>query len=233
VTEVTPGGSPAGAHGGVHGEHDSLMDAADWDQRYRAEGALWGDEVTFAARPVLAALDAEHGNARTAVDLACGSGRHALWLARHGWQVAAVDFSREAVDQGRRISGRSVTCWTGSHLSPWTWSSSPFSISSPRPCERSWSVRWIDLPRPGRCCTSGMPGTTSSTAPVDHSDLRYCRRLSTSLPWRTGRRCGTFGTSGVGCPTIGTPSTSCCGPRRGPSRRRMPEPPGAAGLRGH
>jgi SAM-dependent methyltransferase len=101
---VPAGGTPDVAHGGDHGEHDSLMDASDWDRRYRDEGALWGEQVTFAARTVLAALDAEHGNGRTAVDLACGSGRHALWLARHGWQVVAVDFSREAVDQGRQRS---------------------------------------------------------------------------------------------------------------------------------
>ncbi len=81
--------------------HDRQMDAAEWDRRYRDEGQIWGDQVTLAARPVLAALDAEHGRGRTAVDLACGSGRHALWLGRHGWQVTAVDFAHEAVEQGR------------------------------------------------------------------------------------------------------------------------------------
>lgn len=33
-----------------------------------------------------------------ALDLACGIGRHTLWLARHGWQVTAVDASRIALD---------------------------------------------------------------------------------------------------------------------------------------
>lgn len=83
------------------GAHDRQMDASEWDRRYRDEGTIWGEEVTLAARPVLAAVDAEHGNGRTAVDLACGSGRHALWLGRHGWQVTAVDFAHEAVAQGR------------------------------------------------------------------------------------------------------------------------------------
>ena len=35
----------------------------------------------------------------TALDLACGSGRHALWLTQHGWRVTAVDFSPEALRQ--------------------------------------------------------------------------------------------------------------------------------------
>jgi SAM-dependent methyltransferase len=46
-------------------------------------------------------LAAGQGAGRRAVDLASGSGRHALWLAAHGWQVTAVDFSRAAVERGR------------------------------------------------------------------------------------------------------------------------------------
>jgi tellurite methyltransferase len=32
-----------------------------------------------------------------ALDLACGSGRNAIWLAEHGWQVTAVDRSPIAI----------------------------------------------------------------------------------------------------------------------------------------
>ena len=32
-----------------------------------------------------------------ALDIACGRGRHALWLARHGLRVTAVDRSEEAI----------------------------------------------------------------------------------------------------------------------------------------
>jgi tellurite methyltransferase len=37
-----------------------------------------------------------------ALDLACGSGRNALWLAEHGWSVTAVDGSPEAIEQLRQ-----------------------------------------------------------------------------------------------------------------------------------
>jgi SAM-dependent methyltransferase len=37
-----------------------------------------------------------------AVDLAAGEGRNALWLARRGWTVTAIDFSRAALDKARR-----------------------------------------------------------------------------------------------------------------------------------
>lgn len=40
-----------------------------------------------------------------ALDLACGAGRHALYLAHLGWQVTAVDASAVALDMLRRNSG--------------------------------------------------------------------------------------------------------------------------------
>lgn len=33
-----------------------------------------------------------------ALDLACGTGRNALWLAQHGWSVTAVDVSPTAIE---------------------------------------------------------------------------------------------------------------------------------------
>ena len=72
------------------------MDARDWDLR-------WTDKLLHAhgepSTVVLEALeDLEPGSA---LDLACGNGRHALWLAERGWRVTAVDFSAEALRQAR------------------------------------------------------------------------------------------------------------------------------------
>lgn len=41
-----------------------------------------------------------------AVDLACGTGRHALYLARHGWQVDAMDISGVALDSLAAVARR-------------------------------------------------------------------------------------------------------------------------------
>ena len=72
------------------------MDARDWDQR-------WLDKRLHAhgeASPVvLAALEGLAPG--RALDLGCGSGRHATWLAERGWQVTGVDFSSEALRQAR------------------------------------------------------------------------------------------------------------------------------------
>jgi SAM-dependent methyltransferase len=39
-----------------------------------------------------------------AVELACGEGKQAIWLATQGWQVTAVDFSAVAVRRARRLA---------------------------------------------------------------------------------------------------------------------------------
>lgn len=71
----------------------------DWDERYQ-RGEHTDDEphrlvVEFASK-------LEPGRA---LDLACGAGRHAIWLAGRGWQVTAVDNSRVAIEILRRRAG--------------------------------------------------------------------------------------------------------------------------------
>jgi SAM-dependent methyltransferase len=48
-----------------------------------------------------------------AVDVACGAGRHALYLARHGWRVEAMDISDIALENlaaTARAEGLDITC---------------------------------------------------------------------------------------------------------------------------
>ena len=40
-----------------------------------------------------------------ALDLACGSGRHARWLAARGWHVTAVDINCQSANHGEAIPG--------------------------------------------------------------------------------------------------------------------------------
>lgn len=74
------------------------MDARDWDRR-------WQDRVQHAhgrGGPSAAVAGALSGReAGRALDLACGAGRHAIWLAEEGWDVTAVDFSAEALRQAK------------------------------------------------------------------------------------------------------------------------------------
>lgn len=73
------------------------MDAQAWDERYAGADPVWSMEPNeFVAREC---ADLSPGRA---VDLACGEGRNAIWLARNGWAVTAVDFSPVGIDKGRR-----------------------------------------------------------------------------------------------------------------------------------
>jgi tellurite methyltransferase len=74
---------------------------ADWDERYGR-----GDYATLEPSPLLARaveICGADGGAvgRRALDLACGAGRHALFLAARGFRVTAVDASRVGVELTR------------------------------------------------------------------------------------------------------------------------------------
>jgi SAM-dependent methyltransferase len=75
------------------------VDAADWDRRYAAEDLVWGaDPNRFVVDLVSGLVPGD------AVDLACGEGRNAVWLARQGWRVTALDFSPVALARGARLA---------------------------------------------------------------------------------------------------------------------------------
>ena len=95
-------------------------DAASWDARYAA--AAQEDSTVWSTTPN-ATVEAVLGGVRpgTAVDLAAGEGRNAIWLAGRGWDVTAVDFSSAGVDIGRRraaAAGVDVT-WVVGDVTRW------------------------------------------------------------------------------------------------------------------
>jgi len=82
------------------------VDASAWDQRYAAVEHVWSLEPNAAVAAELAEVPPGR-----AADLACGEGRNAIWLARRGWTVTAVDFSPVAVERGRRLAGDLDVDW--------------------------------------------------------------------------------------------------------------------------
>ncbi|MGI8973400.1 MAG: class I SAM-dependent methyltransferase [Gaiella sp.] len=71
----------------------------DWDRRYASDGLLWTAEPN--RRFVAEVGELPPGRA---LDVGCGEGRNAVWLAYHGWRVTAVDFSEVALEKGRRLA---------------------------------------------------------------------------------------------------------------------------------
>lgn len=73
--------------------------AAYWDERYDQKEMVWSVGPNMFVEQVCADLPPAR-----ALDLAAGEGRNALWLARRGWQVTAVDFSAVGLDRARQLA---------------------------------------------------------------------------------------------------------------------------------
>ncbi|MCA1592113.1 MAG: methyltransferase domain-containing protein [Acidobacteria bacterium] len=78
---------------------------SDWDERYR-RGEHAGVEPSRLLVRAVEMLARESVDeklaARRALDLACGAGRHAIYLAAQGFNVTAVDASRVGVEMVER-----------------------------------------------------------------------------------------------------------------------------------
>lgn len=69
-------------------------EAEFWDARYAGSDRVWsGNPNNVLVREV------EGLKPGTALDLGCGEGADAVWLARQGWRVTAVDISRVALER--------------------------------------------------------------------------------------------------------------------------------------
>jgi SAM-dependent methyltransferase len=75
------------------------MDSADWDRRYAGRELVWTSEPNR-----FLVQEAESLTAARALDLACGEGRNAVWLAERGWQVTGVEFSAVGIEKARQLA---------------------------------------------------------------------------------------------------------------------------------
>ncbi len=102
---------------------DPVTDPAEfWEARYRStrgeHGRVWSGQVNAAVEREVAGL-----TPGTALDLGCGEGGDALWLAANGWTVTAIDISAAALDVGRAEAQRAGLAdrihWVRGDLSTW------------------------------------------------------------------------------------------------------------------
>jgi len=82
------------------------MDSHGWDTRYDEKELVWSAEPNMFLPPIVEGLDVG-----SALDLACGEGRNAIWLARQGWNVTGVDFSAVGIEKAKRTAGDAVVDW--------------------------------------------------------------------------------------------------------------------------
>ena len=85
-----------------HGEKrfGAAVQAAEWDARYSERGgAIWSGRPNGRLLAEVAGLIPGR-----ALDVGCGEGADAIWLARSGWTVTAIDISDVAVSRAREAA---------------------------------------------------------------------------------------------------------------------------------
>ena len=95
-----------------------------WDQRFAAPEYIFGT----AANVFLISQQARFKPGVRVLDIACGEGRNAVWLAQQGCEVAAVDISPVAIEKAGRLAadrGVRVSFEVGD-LRTWRWPQSAF-----------------------------------------------------------------------------------------------------------
>jgi SAM-dependent methyltransferase len=155
--------------------------AAEWDTRYRErDGAMWSGRPNGRLVAEVAAVTPGR-----ALDLGCGEGADAIWLAQRGWTVTAIDISEVAICRAREASnpaGASVEWICGDALQ------TPFRAGSfdlvsmqypalPKAAGEAAVRSLLDTVRPGELLLAvyenwktRFPMPNSST--VDHSQVR-------------------------------------------------------------
>lgn len=132
----------------------SAVDQVAWDERYRQAEWVWGSAPNRFVVEELAGLTPGR-----ALDLACGQGRNALWLAARGWRVTAIDFSPTALAKGRAAAESA-----GLDL---TWTAADLTAHVPEPGAYDLVlIAYLHLPEPafrtvlGRAAAALAPGGT-------------------------------------------------------------------------
>ena len=141
------------------------MDRDQWNERYGGDDLVW----TSTPNQFLVSEVSEFPVGR-ALDLACGEGRNAVWLAERGWTVTGVDFSPVGLAKANRLAqSRQVDVqWIASPVEAWIPPPDGFDLVA---------VFYLQLPQPERsvALTVGAsalaPGGCLLVVAHDHDNL--------------------------------------------------------------
>ena len=101
------------------------MDRELWNERYRTPRLVWTAEPNRFLRALGEGLTPGR-----ALDLACGEGRNAIWLARQGWKVTGVDFAHVGLEKAKRHAEELDVAvdWIEADLRTWQAPSAAFDL---------------------------------------------------------------------------------------------------------
>lgn len=118
-------------------DEQQMFTAAFWDERYGGSDRIWS------GNPNRRLVEQVQGlTPGTALDVGCGEGADAVWLARHGWQVVGVDVSQVALD---RAAAHAEQNGVGGHC---RWQQADLLAGDPLPTADLVSAQFVHLPDP-------------------------------------------------------------------------------------
>ncbi len=142
-----------------------------WNERYSGRDPLWSGKVNLRL--------AEQTGTMTpgaALDIGCGEGGDAVWLAQRGWTVTAVDVADVVIDKARAHAERTLPPEVADRI---TWH--PADVRTWQPPENSFdlvSMQYIHLTEPllrsvqARLARSVRPGGVLLIVNHDPLDLQ-------------------------------------------------------------
>ena len=85
------------------------MSGDEWNERYKTGDLPW--DIQVADEHLVSLVRSKIVLPGNALEVGCGTGTNALWLAGHGFSVLGVDISPEAVEQARhKLDGQPLAC---------------------------------------------------------------------------------------------------------------------------
>jgi SAM-dependent methyltransferase len=144
---------------------NAAVEREEWNRKHREAGVLFGVEPN---RFLVAEVEGLPPG--RALDLACGAGRNAVWLAERGWRVTAVDFADVALRTARRLAeARGVEVeWVEADVREWVPGAAAFELVT---------ILYLQLPAEerrlvlGRAAAAVAPGGTLLLVGHDRENL--------------------------------------------------------------
>ncbi len=110
-----------------------MFGAEFWDERYRSSEKVWSGNPN--PRLVAVASELKPG---TALDVGCGEGADAIWLAQQGWSVTGVDISQVALQRAEKAAGSHAITWQQANILEWTPAQEAYDLVSAQFMHLPW-----------------------------------------------------------------------------------------------
>ncbi len=162
----------------------TLYDEQWWEERYAHGHTQWSGRPNDVLVAETTGLPPG-----TALDVGCGTGGDAVWLAEQGWQVTGVDLSRTALQRAaaaaaeRGLDGR--TTWQQADVTTWAPPARAFDLVTAAFLHPA-AARRDDVVR--RLAAGVAPGGTLLVVQHDPSDLHTVRHGQDPDRFATGEQ---------------------------------------------